>query len=403
MKIIDIKIGDRARADLGDISSLARSIEKVGLLHPVVVDTDGTLIAGARRIAAFTMLGRDEIPHMVAESLDDALARLVAERDENIERKSFTPGEAVIIAERLQPLEKKAAEIRKAEGQQRGGMARHDSSIRQIVPKAEMRAADKVAAAVGISRTTLDRAKEVVDAAREDPRRYGPILDEMNRTGKVHRAYMAIPHLKEKVGIRRQKAEQFKELAAKGMRAKEIAAELGISTDSVYERAQRANIKLAGAPMNKEQKIAKLREMAEKGAIADQIGSELGIRAEHVRVLAKKEGIHLADSVVGRRRHLDVNRIVEQAVISAEAWAAGLNLVESRLLDLDCSRIDHWLEVLTESIKAINRLMRQLKHRKDEYEYNKNGPEIRQTDQQAEPGSEICPARPDEGKSGGAA
>jgi ParB family transcriptional regulator, chromosome partitioning protein len=32
-----IKIGDRIRRDLGDISALAQSIDEHGLLHPIVV------------------------------------------------------------------------------------------------------------------------------------------------------------------------------------------------------------------------------------------------------------------------------------------------------------------------------------------------------------------------------
>src|SRR6516225_7356473 len=59
MAIADITVGARYRKDLGDIEALARSIEEVGLLHPVVVTPDGTLIAGERRIAAYKHLGRD--------------------------------------------------------------------------------------------------------------------------------------------------------------------------------------------------------------------------------------------------------------------------------------------------------------------------------------------------------
>ena len=48
--IAGIKIGTRHRRDLGDIAGLAASIEANGLLQPVVVHTDGTLIAGERRV-----------------------------------------------------------------------------------------------------------------------------------------------------------------------------------------------------------------------------------------------------------------------------------------------------------------------------------------------------------------
>ena len=49
--IADIRIGKRHRQELGDIESLAKSIEMLGLLHPIAVTPAGSLIAGARRIA----------------------------------------------------------------------------------------------------------------------------------------------------------------------------------------------------------------------------------------------------------------------------------------------------------------------------------------------------------------
>ena len=48
IRIEDIDCGERVRKDLGDINALANSIREVGLLQPVVVDSDGKLIATAR-------------------------------------------------------------------------------------------------------------------------------------------------------------------------------------------------------------------------------------------------------------------------------------------------------------------------------------------------------------------
>ena len=39
-----IRIGNRHRHDLGNLTTLANSIDDVGLLHPVVVHPDGRLI-----------------------------------------------------------------------------------------------------------------------------------------------------------------------------------------------------------------------------------------------------------------------------------------------------------------------------------------------------------------------
>ena len=68
--IDSIKIGSRFRKDLGDISSLAEDIEEIGLLHQIVIYQNCELICGLRRIEAFKVLGRSEIPaHIV--NLDD--------------------------------------------------------------------------------------------------------------------------------------------------------------------------------------------------------------------------------------------------------------------------------------------------------------------------------------------
>jgi len=60
--INSIKIGKRFRRDLGDIDALARSINEVGLLHPIVITPDGELLAGQRRLEACKQLKWDKIP-----------------------------------------------------------------------------------------------------------------------------------------------------------------------------------------------------------------------------------------------------------------------------------------------------------------------------------------------------
>src|SRR5262249_10254777 len=50
LAIHEIRVGPRHRKDLGDLNALASNIAEVGLLHPAVVNHDGTLIAGERRL-----------------------------------------------------------------------------------------------------------------------------------------------------------------------------------------------------------------------------------------------------------------------------------------------------------------------------------------------------------------
>jgi ParB family transcriptional regulator, chromosome partitioning protein len=91
VEIASIKIGHRHRREHGDIAALAANIDQIGLLHPVVVRPDKTLIAGWRRIAAAKTLGWTKIPVTVVD-LDDILR---GEFGENAYRKNFTLSESV--------------------------------------------------------------------------------------------------------------------------------------------------------------------------------------------------------------------------------------------------------------------------------------------------------------------
>jgi ParB family transcriptional regulator, chromosome partitioning protein len=88
-----IKIGPRARQDFGDIAALARSIEAIGLLHPVVVTPLHELVCGERRIEAARLLGWREIPARVV----NMEAIVFGEQAENIVRKDFSVSERVAI------------------------------------------------------------------------------------------------------------------------------------------------------------------------------------------------------------------------------------------------------------------------------------------------------------------
>ena len=79
---------DRARTEMGSIEALAASLDTLGLLNPITVKRDGTLIAGARRLAAAQSLGWVLIPvHFYEELSPDEL--ILVESEENIRRKDF--------------------------------------------------------------------------------------------------------------------------------------------------------------------------------------------------------------------------------------------------------------------------------------------------------------------------
>ncbi len=171
-----IRVGQRYRQQMGDIDSLAESIAAHGLLHPIVITPERTLIAGERRLAAVKRLGWATVPVTVLTPAD----LLRAEADENTIRLDFTPSEAVAITDALRPIEEAAARRRQVAGIPSGKLPEGS--------KGKGKTSDRLAAAVGLSGRTLDKATAVVTAANTDPE-MGDLVSQMDASGKVDAAY----------------------------------------------------------------------------------------------------------------------------------------------------------------------------------------------------------------------
>jgi hypothetical protein len=195
--IASIKIGRRHRQALGDIKALAASIKDLGLLQPIVIRPDYTLVAGMRRIHAAKELGWTEIPARIVEGLDDALRLLEAERDENLCRLDFLISEKVALARVLRPLEDEAAKRRR---QEHGGTApgREKNTSVDSTGVSNGDARDKVAQGVRMGWQALERADEVVAAAEAEPEKYGDLVAQMDRKSKVQGAYRELCWRQEK-------------------------------------------------------------------------------------------------------------------------------------------------------------------------------------------------------------
>jgi N6-adenosine-specific RNA methylase IME4 len=188
LPISEIVVGERHRRDLGDIDGLAASIAELGLLQPVVVRPDGMLIAGERRLRAAKLLGWTEIPVNVVDL--DAVVR--GEFAENACRKDFTPSELVAIGQEVERVERERARERKA----------HDGRPGKLPERQTGDARDKVAAQLGISGRTYEKAKAVVDAAEAEPEQFGKLLADMDRSGRVNGVFKRLRVMKQAALIR---------------------------------------------------------------------------------------------------------------------------------------------------------------------------------------------------------
>lgn len=143
-----IRVEDRIRKDLGDISELAKDIEQNGLINPPTVTPDLVLIAGERRLAACKLLGWQQIEVKVME-VRDYEHQLRLEISENENRKDFTLAERLDWARRLEQVERLKAKERMAAPQ---NFADHE--------KGETK--ERVAEAVGLgSGETYRKAKYI--------------------------------------------------------------------------------------------------------------------------------------------------------------------------------------------------------------------------------------------------
>lgn len=90
------------RKDIGDLVELAESIDRFGLLSPILVHIDDegeyVLRSGLRRLRACqTVLGWHVVPVLAVDHLPDVTGEAIqAFRDEHTQRKELTPSEKVV-------------------------------------------------------------------------------------------------------------------------------------------------------------------------------------------------------------------------------------------------------------------------------------------------------------------
>ncbi|MBD3255529.1 MAG: ParB/RepB/Spo0J family partition protein [Candidatus Lokiarchaeota archaeon] len=129
LNINEIKIEEKERIRTGtgtNISDLKKSIDELGLFHPIIVNQKKKLIAGYRRLKACKELGWKNVPAIKRMDLDK-LQELSVEVEENLRRKDLAPYEIDIaiakwkrIYEELHPETKHLAHVRKSNRDEKG-------------------------------------------------------------------------------------------------------------------------------------------------------------------------------------------------------------------------------------------------------------------------------------------
>jgi ParB family chromosome partitioning protein len=157
IKLNKIKLTDRARKDFGNIAELAESIRHNGLINPITIHKDGTLIAGERRLEAMRLLKWADIPVRVYEELTP-LQKKEVELEENFRRKSMTWQEEA----------KLKSDIHELKSEQAGGKWNKEDT----------------AEFMGVSKQEIVRDTMLHDMAKE----YPELLDEKDKSNAYRKA-----------------------------------------------------------------------------------------------------------------------------------------------------------------------------------------------------------------------
>ena len=148
IKLTDITDRDKSTRDLriDHAQQLMQSIHDIGIIHPIVVDQNGVLLAGGHRLLALQMLQNHhrnrffewfpdgkvpirKMPFTVENNPDWALD---IEISENNVRENYTPDEVWAIAERL-----RAAGYEDTPGKPKAGEKRLRPALMTITGKSE--------------------------------------------------------------------------------------------------------------------------------------------------------------------------------------------------------------------------------------------------------------------------
>ncbi len=306
-----------------DYASLRASIQTYGCLSPVEVDEEGEVIDGHHRV-------------LVCEELGLSYERVVI--------AGLTHDQKVARAIEVNNV-RRAPKWR----------TRQERDARIVELRRQGLSTTLIAEEVGVSPDTAARNCTSADAEVDFP------AETVGKDGK--RRVAAMPDRSpEAVAERRARVS---DLYSSGVPVREIAAAVGISVSAVFVALDALGTPRRGSGVRGQgglsaDRYERVRELAAEGHTSAQIAAEVGMTEASLRESCRRRGIRIpADAVLGRSHKHDPNRIVRETVHALEGAVVGLRLID--LDGLDRSEIGHWTASLTDSIRALNRLNKQMK------------------------------------------
>jgi hypothetical protein len=279
-----------------DLSKLVDDIKQHGLIEPITV-FNGKILDGRSRLTACELAGVKP-QFMQWNGLGEVPTRYIMTK--NLRRRNFQRSQLAALAVEIAPIVR--------------------SELRELsVPMNVKLFDDYLGKIVGISHNAIFQARKIHQLSPEDFQKL------KTGEGNCNHSYYKI-------------MQQISHVPAKRIRTGPI---------SLQEREKRT----------REREI-RIRELTSEGYLSQQIAQELNISDDVVWDIARKGGITLHTS---KAKRLDVNRIIDETVASAEALILGLDLIEDNLQGVDTKNNEAWIDSLSVSIRRLNKFIKQLR------------------------------------------
>jgi hypothetical protein len=88
---IDLIVNDRERSPEDDLLPLIKSIKKVGLKMPILLDNKMQLIDGLRRLRVLQLQGVTDVPVVISSDLDTSCKVITETREHGVAAQTITP------------------------------------------------------------------------------------------------------------------------------------------------------------------------------------------------------------------------------------------------------------------------------------------------------------------------
>lgn len=344
-------------------SEFIESIRTSGVIEPIVVTRDFTIVSGHQRVRACKELGIEEIPARVKDYADeDAIIKDLLET--NVRQRGNIDGSALKLGRII-------AELERIYGVHNGGDRRAVSPM----AKEETKSQDELFEMLGVSKDTYHRAKNLLELIPE----LQESLEEGNISASAASRLLARLSKEEQIAVFAAMPKDVK-LSQREVKEyiDEIREEDAEDFEDMQKRIKQANSELEKAKaeiQNAKLEVAQVRREMERadrdvaGEIMNKLNlSELQLRDEYEKHEKTKvqlrniasENFELKDQkrkaealLESARKKIDELKSVEESGLSIENQKKMEELFNQiSLLEKKCIELEHEKEELADSQRA---------------------------------------------------